>query len=193
MNHRRFCANRSAAWILVTVLLCLSGAVRADVFYTPRTVLAAFFPSSKRVTYRQLALTPEVRQRLGVRLGAALPRESYTFYVALGGATGETVDGYALIDEASGQYMPITYAVKFSPKGEVERMEIMVYLEKYGSEVRDDRFRRQFVGKTLSAPLILGSDVVVVSGASISSRALVAGVRRSLFLLDELILHPPAK
>jgi hypothetical protein len=69
----------------------------------------------------------------------------------------------------------------------------MTYLEKYGSEVRDDRFRRQFVGKTLADPLLLGNDVVVVSGASISSRSLVAGVRRALFLLDELVLHPAAK
>ncbi len=193
MNPKSSHVGRYSGLVFVALLFCLSSTARADVFYTPRTVLAAFFPSSKRVTYRQLAVTPEVRQRLVARLGAAPSRDTYTFYVALGGATGEVIEGYALIDEALGQYMPITYAVKFSPKGEVERMEIMAYLEKYGSEVRDDRFRRQFVGKTVTDPLILGNDVVVVSGASISSRSLTTGVRRALFLLDELVLHAPTK
>jgi hypothetical protein len=32
---------------------------------------------------------------------------------------------------------------------------------------------------------------VAVSGATISSRALSTGIRRALYLLDELILHPP--
>ena len=190
MSKRRFRTANRLALVLAGRLLFGGSAVRAEVFYTPRTVLAAFFPGSQRVTYKQFALTQEVQKRLGQRLGMPLPRSSYTFYIALGGATGDTVDGYALLDEAPGQYMPISYAVKFSPRGKVAQMEIMVYLEKYGSEVRDSRFRRQFVGKTLADPLLIGGDVVVVSGASVSSRSLVAGVRRALFLLDELILHP---
>jgi hypothetical protein len=174
--------------LLVSVLLGGGGDAAGQVFYTPRSVLGALFPSSQRVTYRRVDLSPEVRRRADKRLGYPLPQSSYTFYIAL---SGDKVDGYALIDDAPGQYLPITYAVKFSPTGELQRLEIMVYREKYGSEVGDARFRRQFLGKTLADPLVLGGDIVAVSGATISSRALSTGIRRALYLLDELILHPP--
>jgi hypothetical protein len=55
--------------------------------------------------------------------------------------------------------------------------------------VRDPRFREQFVGKTAADPLRPGEEVVAVSGATISSRAMAVGVRRCLVLLDELVLR----
>ena len=66
----------------------------------------------------------------------------------------------------------------------------MVYRERYGDEVRDPRFRQQFVGKTAADPLRPGEEVVAVSGATISSRAMALGVRRCLVLFDELVLRP---
>ena len=152
-------------------------------------MLARFFPSSQRVTYRRFELTAELRGKLAQKLGAAPPKDGYVFYYAL---TGETVDGYALIDEAMGQYMPITYAVKFSPQGVVQQLEIMVYRENYGSEVTDARFRKQFVGKTAADPIMLDGDITAVSGATISSRALTVGLRRALVLISELVLNKPA-
>lgn len=174
--------------VLVGIFITLPSA-SGQTYYTPRTVLARFFPASQRVTYRRFDLTPEVRGKLAQKLGAALPKDGYVFYYAL---TGETLDGYALIDESMGQYMPITYAIKFSPQGVVQQLEIMVYRENYGSEVTDARFRKQFVGKTAADPLTLEDDITAVSGATISSRALTSGLRRALFLLSELVLNKPA-
>lgn len=167
-------------------LICAARPAAGQVYFTPRTVLASFFPTSQRVTYRTVSPSPEQRARLTQRLGTA-PKSAYNFYIAL---RGETVDGYALIEEARGQYMPITYAVKLSPKGAVERLEIMVYREQYGSEVKSDRFCKQFAGKTAADPLIAGQDILVVSGASISSRALTDGVRQTLILFEELMPPP---
>lgn len=181
---------RFAKIFAACLALALSTATpaQAQVFFTPRSVLAAFFPGSQRVTYRTFTLSPEQRAKLTRRLGTAPPKSAYNFYIAL---SGENVDGYALLDEAMGQYMPISYAVKLSPKGAVERLELMVYREQYGSEVKSDRFCRQFVGKTQADPLLVGDDVLIVSGASISSRALTDGVRRTLILFDELFHAAP--
>ena len=119
------------------------------------------------------------------------PRKlSYTIYVA---KTGEQIDGYAVIDEEKGQHLPITFAVQFSRDGAVQRQEIMVYRERYGDEIRDPRFRQQFVGKHSRSPLREGEEVIALSGATISSRAMVIGVRRALVLLDELVIKPAAK
>jgi Na+-translocating ferredoxin:NAD+ oxidoreductase RnfG subunit len=182
--------------VLVPVVLALLpasflggvGVARAETaYYTPRSVLADFFPKSQRVSYHKFDLSPEAHARVAKKLGAPLSRPSYTFYIA---QTGDLVDGYALIDEEPGEHLPITFAVKFSPAGAVLRQEIMVYRERYGDEVRDERFRKQFIGKTAADRLRPGDDIVAVSGATISSRAMVVGVRRALLLLDELVLGP---
>ena len=163
-------------------------------YFTPRAVLAEFFPSSQVVTYQRFELTAEQRERLTQRLGYAPRKASYTIYIA---KTNDQVDGYAVIDEEQGQHLPITFAVKLSKTGAVMRQEIMVYRERYGDEVRDPRFRAQFQGKTANDPLRHGEEVIAVSGATISSRAMALGVRRVLVLVDELILsvkpQPQAK
>jgi hypothetical protein len=154
-------------------------------YFSSRSVLADFFPKSQAVSYQRFELTAEQRDRLQRRLGYTLAKPVYTIYVA---RTGETVDGYALIDEEMGQHLPITFAVKISPQGVEQRLEVMVYRERFGDEVRDPRFSQQFSGKSSADPLRPGEDVVAVSGATISSRAMAMGVRRALVLVDELIL-----
>lgn len=156
-------------------------------YYSPRNLLAEFFPRSQLVTYKKFDLSAEQKARVEAKLGYALPKTTYTIYIA---KTGENVDGYAILDEEPGQHLPITYGVKLTPKGAVERQEIMVYRERYGDEVRDARFRQQFVGKTAADPLRPGEEVIAVSGATISSRAMAIGVRRCLVLVDELLLGP---
>jgi hypothetical protein len=108
----------------------------------------------------------------------------YTFFVA---RSGVHIDGYALIDEEQGEHLPITFAVKISPEGVIERQEIVAYREPRGDEVRDERFRKQFVGKCARDPVAAGLDIVAVSGATISSRAMAVGVKRALVLFDELV------
>ena len=70
----------------------------------------------------------------------------------------------------------------------VERVEIMVYREPRGDEVRDVRFRKQFQGKTSQDPLRLNRDIDAVSGATVSSASLAVGVRRATILVEELAL-----
>jgi electron transport complex protein RnfG len=169
----------------LTVLLLAAQPARADqVYFTPRDLLADFFRSSQAVTFKKIPLADADKQRLQHRLGYALPKPSYTFYVA---TTGGHVDGYAFLDEEKGEHLPITFAVKLSPDGKVVRQEIVVYREARGDEVRDDQFRAQFVGKSARDAIVAGQDIVAVSGATISSRAMAVGVKRAVVLFDELV------
>jgi Na+-translocating ferredoxin:NAD+ oxidoreductase subunit G len=158
---------------------------RADqVYYTSRDLLADFFRTSQNVTYKKVELDPAEKQRLQHRLGYEPSRGSYTFYVA---TSGGHVDGYAFIDEEKGEHLPITFAVKLSPDGKVMRQEIVIYREARGDEVRDERFRAQFVGKSARDAIATDQDIVAVSGATISSRAMAVGVKRAVVLFDELV------
>jgi len=171
------------------VFALLSGvgarSARADqVYFTARDLLADFFKSSQNVTYKKVQLDGSETQKLAQRLGYTPSKSSYTFYVATSGAR---VDGYAFIDEEKGAHLPITFAVKLSPTGKVMRQEIVVYREARGDEVRDERFRAQFVGKSAADAIDTDSDIQAVSGATISSRAMAVGVKRAVVLFDELL------
>ena len=175
----------SAVLLVGALLLAAPGTARADqVYYTPRDLLADFFRASQSVTYKKIDLTDADKRRLAHRLGYVPAKPSYIFYVA---TTGGHVDGYAFIDDQKGEHLPITFAVKLSPDGRVERQEVVVYREARGDEVRDEHFRQQFVGKTARDAIDTNEDIVVVSGATISSRAMAIGVKRAVVLFDELV------
>jgi electron transport complex protein RnfG len=188
-RSRRLAQAIGTALVLLS-LLWANLASAQTAYYTPRTILSEFFPRSQAVTFQRFDLTAEQRERLTAVLGYTPRKPSYTIYIA---KTADKTDGYAIIDEEKGQHLPITFAVKFSAAGVVERQELMVYRERYGDEIRDPRFRQQFVGKTAKSPIREGEEIIAVSGATISSRAMVIGVRRVLVLLDELVLKPAAR
>ena len=186
---------------ILGIALLMASAARAEmVYFSTRDLLVDFFPHSQSVTYRRLPLSAIERSHLVEKLGYAPAKSSYTFFIA---TTGAHLDGYALVDEEKGEHMPITFAVKLSPAGVVERQEIVAYREARGDEVRDQRFRHQFVGKSGRDPIVAGDDIVAVSGATISSRAMALGVKRAVVLFQEVLprlqtvtaqnlVHPPA-
>ncbi|WP_437668683.1 FMN-binding protein [Sorangium sp. So ce131] len=169
-----FAAGTALAFVLAA--LPAHGAT----YWTVPAVLKSFFASSKKVGYRKLVLSDAEVQELGKKLGAPLKRE-WVVYVA---ESEGKVDGYAIKDEEKGMHEPIDFAVKFSTAGAVERIEILEYREAYGDEVRGDRFRAQFHGKTASDPITAGKDIDIVSGASISSRSVALGVKRDALVLQ---------
>jgi electron transport complex protein RnfG len=178
-----------AAAMSLAVMAVLCGApapARADTtYYTPRALLAEFFPKSERVTFHTFTIDPSLKLRLTQRLGYAPVKDRYTVFIA---TTHGHVDGYAVIDDEPGLHQPITFATRLSPRGVVERLEIMVYREPRGDEVRDARFRKQFEGKTAQDQLRLNRDIDAVSGATVSSASMAAGVRRSAILVEELAI-----
>ena len=90
-------------------------------------------------------MRPTASQKAAIErsLRRALPKDEYIFYVA---RTGDRVDGYALFDEELGQHKPITFGVLVDTQGRAQSMEVLVYRETHGDEVRHPRFRKQFKG-----------------------------------------------
>jgi Na+-translocating ferredoxin:NAD+ oxidoreductase RnfG subunit len=69
-----------------------------------------------------------------------------------------------------------------SPQARIIGIEVLIYRESQGSEIRSKRFMRQFVGKTADAPLQLGRDIDGISGATLSSRSTAYAVKKALAL-----------
>lgn len=154
---------------------------------TRESVLGRFFQGSDKVAYEKLVLDDADAKAFRERLGYELPRREYVIYV---GRTGESIDGYAVIDNEMGKHRLITYAVQVQPGGRVREVALMIYREDVGGQVREKPFMRQFAGKSLNDPVRLGADVDGISGATISSRALCIGVKRALWIVDRLTSRP---
>ena len=88
--------------------------------------------------------------------------------------------GWFIVDEVVGKHEFITFALALDHGGAVKDVEIMDYKETYGGQVRDPRWRQQFVGKKPGEPLKLGDGIKNISGATLSSKHVTDGVRRLL-------------
>ncbi len=92
--------------------------------------------------------------------------------------------GYFFIDEVIGKHEYITYALGVNSKGETLGIEIMSYRETHGGEIKESAWRSKFVGKKLADPFKLDVDVPNISGATLSCRNVLDGVKRLLVLYE---------
>lgn len=159
----------------------------AEVFLSEDEALKLMFPKSERIRKESLRLTSEKKVQIEERIGWKFPEDSFEVYV---GETGTQVDGYALIQNTIGKHKPMTYMVGVDAQGRVSNVELLVFREARGSEVRTKRFNVQYEGKTVADPVRLNKDIINISGATMSVRSFNAGVKRVLVLVDEFYLKP---
>lgn len=155
------------------------GYAQTTVYLKPAEALKLIFKDSQEVLKEDHPVTPEIQKQAAEILKYDLPKDHYTFYV---GKTEGRIDGYALIDEQVGKVQPITFVTRISPEGVVQAVEVMVYRESHGGDVASRRFLNQFKQKGLNSELRLHGDIINISGATLSSHALVVGVKRALVL-----------
>ena len=97
---------------------------------------------------------------------------------------GDQLAGYFIVDEVYGKHEFITYAVALEADGRVRQIEVLVYRESYGYEIRNPAWRAQFIGKTHGDPIKLEEDIKNISGATMSCRHISEGVKRLLATYD---------
>jgi thiamine biosynthesis lipoprotein len=176
MMHKIFV---TVFFVLFFLLGAVSVQAQTTVFLKPSEALKLIFKDSQEVIKEDQPVTSEISEKAKKILGYDLAKSSYTFYL---GRTNGHVDGYALIDEQNGKVLPITFVTRINPDGKVSQVEIMVYRESHGGEVASKRFLNQFHQKSFNDELRLHGNIVNVTGATLSSQALVVGVRRALTL-----------
>jgi hypothetical protein len=127
--------------------------------------------------------TPDdaARSALAAQLGAPQPPGEIVFHRARAG--GRDL-GWAVTTDEIGLHEPITMLVTVTAGHEVGPVRVLVFRESRGGEVRRKRFLEQFLGKTRADPLRITRDIDAVTGATYSSRAVTAGVKRVLALVD---------
>ncbi len=177
-------------WFAAMLLLAASarpGVARAQtehdvqVYLSVEEALKEVFPRSEQYITETVRLSAPAQEQAKRVLGR---RDLETAYeVVLCYDAAGKFSGYAVITEELGKYQPITFIVGVKPDFSVEKAAVMVYRESRGGEVRTPRFLYQYRGKTYEDPIRINRDIINISGATISVRALNAGVKKVLYVV----------
>lgn len=159
----------------------------AEVYLQEEEGVKIMLPNSERIRKELIKLDPEKKSRIEERIGWKFPEESFEVYI---GETGTQIDGYAVVQNTIGKHKPMTYMVGVDNKGFVSDIELLVFREARGSEVRQKRFNAQYEGKSVLDPVRINKDIINISGATMSVRSMSAGIKRVLVLIDEFYLKP---
>jgi hypothetical protein len=152
-----------------------------QVYLTKEQALNLVFGTECEQHYEPRDITPDIHEKLS---DAGLDNDQLKTAYFFRCSAHDKDTGFALIDAEVGKHLPITYIVGISPDGKVTRVEMMVFREVRGWEVRERTFMGQFEGKSEQDDLKVGSGIRNVSGATLSSQAVAKGVKRALFLWD---------
>jgi FMN-binding domain len=159
----------------------------AEVFLTEEDAVKLMFPKSERIKKELLRVPTDKKMTVEERIGWKFPEDAFDVYI---GETGTQIDGYALVQHTIGKHKPMTYMVGVDARGRVSNVELLVFREARGSEVRTKRFNVQYEGKTVLDPVRINKDIINISGATMSVRSMTAGIKRVLVLIDEFYLKP---
>lgn len=158
--------------LLIPAVLAASTSGYAVTYLTVAQTQAALFPGVA-LTAVSRALTASEAAAIEKISGVRVRQRELRLWRAADG-------GWLVVDEVLGKHEFITYAVALTPAGAVRQIEIMDYRETYGGEIRNEKWRAQFAGKSAAAPLKLDQDIKNISGATLSCRHVTDGVKRLL-------------
>jgi Na+-transporting NADH:ubiquinone oxidoreductase subunit NqrC len=148
-------------------------------YMTVEQARALIFAQAQEFVPAAVALSTEQVQRIEQLSGVKVRAPKQPVWEAR--ADGARL-GWFILDQVIGKHEFITYAVGINADGSLRQFQIVDYREAYGYQVRELKWRDQFVGKTLGDPLQLGVDIVNISGATLSCRHVTEGIKRLLAL-----------
>ncbi|MBI5367387.1 MAG: FAD:protein FMN transferase [Planctomycetes bacterium] len=159
------------------------------VYLTPEKAVRLVLPGcDEPIAGRTWTLSEADRSALERRTGRRLAESAFTIHT--GTQKGQTY-AHAVITSEVGKFKPFDFIVAVSPEGRVLDIAVLVYREGRGGEVAHKRFNRQLVGKTVEDPIRINRDILNITGATMSVRAICAGVKKVLAVVDHFVLHPP--
>lgn len=177
-------------WVIVLTCSRVAGAEErhpsaaeigsVQVYLTPGQARQKIFPGAADFAVEVRPIPAALKAGVEKELGRVFDEDSLEVYIAFD--QDRALLGYAIISEEIGKYRPITFMVGITADFKVGQVAVLVYRESRGSEVRRSRFLRQYRGKSPADPIRINRDIINVTGATMSVRALNFGVKKVLIL-----------
>lgn len=166
-------------------------------FLLKEEALRQVFPEAQELTEDKVVFSEkeidQIKKTLGGKLvhdlngiGAAKinQEKEFVFYSA---KKEKKLLGTAIIIVDPGKWGPIKFLISLNPQGDIREVLVLESKEIRGRPIASEFFLRQFVGKDLGSPLILGQDIQAVTGATVSSQAAVFAVKKAMALYRQMI------
>ena len=145
-----------------------------QVYLTKKQAFEIAFPGADEIKKERLWPTKKEIRAIEEIYMYKIYETRFTFYTGI--KNGKPM-GSMLIDNIIGKSFPITFMTVLNTDGTVRDVEIMVYREPQGWEVRYKSFRSQFYGKDTSSN---SNEILSISGATLSVRAIKSGVYKAM-------------
>lgn len=170
--------NRSVLGLASLLGPLVACTAHAEIYMNDAQAQKSIFPG-ELFSRGEVALTDEEAEKIEEESGQRVRDKKFVLWK---NGKGD----FVFIDQALGKHEFITYAVGIDKQGQVKGIEILEYRESYGQQVKNEKWRAQFIGKTKSAPLKLTKDIQNISGATLSSAHITAGVKKIIFTYETI-------
>lgn len=166
-------------YLLMPLAALVAAPVAATEYLTVEQAQKALFPEADRFIAAPLHLTAAQKTAIEQRSGLKQRWDQQDVWRA---ERGGKLLGWFVVDDVVGKHEFIHYAAALLPEGKVRGIEVMIYRETHGDQIRQADWRKTLEGKTLADPFKLDKDVPNISGATLSCRNVMNGVKRLLVL-----------
>jgi hypothetical protein len=183
--HIRAIARCGPFLALLTLLTATSlpGQAAAVVLYARSDIAELTCADCERVEPRDIFLSEGQRERIEKMAGSKLEGDLLTVYE---GYRGEKVVRYAVLDTHLVRTLPETLLIVLDGSGALAATYLMAFHEPM--EYRpSERWLDVLDNQRLSDDLRVGRAIVGITGATLSARAVVASVRRTLAAYEVLL------
>lgn len=179
---------------LVVLIAALSAGLlarpaAARVLLTQKQALALAFPSGEKIERKTAFLTPQQVRAAQEAARAKIDSRVWTYYV---GVSSRGATGYAYFDSHVVRTAAETLMVVLEPSGEVRSVEVLSFLEP-DDYLPNERWLGQFKQKGLKDDLVAHRGIRNLSGASLTSEAAAAAVRRVLAVQAQIQAAAPSE
>lgn len=167
----------SRDWAAFLLPMAVAASAQATDYLSVQQAQTLLLPGAASFAEQPLRFTDEQKDRIKSLSGL---RQRWDEQKVWRAEKGGQLQGWFIVDEVIGKHEFITYATAISPEGKVLGVEIMSYRETHGGQVRDAAWRKNLAGKTLADKFKLDEDVPNITGATLSCRNVMDGVKRLL-------------
>lgn len=169
---------RNCDWLMIPALIVpavISAPAYAVQYLTLEQAQKTLFPEAVQFVRADVILSPEVKQQIEQASGVRVRNTVQQVWRA---ETGGKMLGWLVLDEVIGKHEFISYVVALLPDGTVKGIDILDYRETHGGEIKNEKWRAQFIGKKEGDAFKLDDDIKNISGATLSCKNITNGVRR---------------
>ncbi len=166
----------------LTVALSAEEKRSEEIYLTKKEAFALAFPGADEIRKEKKWLTDSQITAIAELSGQKFDAKRLTFYIGI--KTGNPMGTMSIGNEIGRSY-PITFMVVINPDGTVKDVEVMVYREPHGWEVRFESFLSQFFGKSAQSPF---DNIHNITGATLSVRSMTRGIKKAVAAYQVLFL-----